>query len=92
MALHSAAFNGHEAVVKLLLNHGADINAADRIRQLPFSGHEAIVRLLLNRGVDFKAIIHNGRTSLHFAAQNGHEAIVRLLLNRGADFKAISHD
>jgi ankyrin repeat protein len=43
-ALHAAAENGLEEVVKLLLDHGAAEN-----------GHEEVVKLLLDRGAEVDA-------------------------------------
>ncbi|KAI8710370.1 hypothetical protein NCS52_01582000 [Fusarium sp. LHS14.1] len=89
-----AAENGHEAVVRLLLDRGAHIEVADKMwGRTPLSwaaevGHEAIVRLLLDRGADTEATDEDGLTPLLLAVENGHEAIVRLLLDRGAHIKA----
>lgn len=52
-----AAENGHEAVVKLLLVRGADIEARDDYDRTPvslaaWSGNEAVVKLLLAKGAD----------------------------------------
>jgi ankyrin repeat protein len=53
MALHVAARNGHEAVVKLLLEKGAKLESKDeRYGLTPLSWatiyeHEAVVKLLL---------------------------------------------
>jgi ankyrin repeat protein len=49
--LSQAAANGHEAVVKLLLEKGASIDSRDKFGFTPLSravanGHEAIVQLL----------------------------------------------
>jgi ankyrin repeat domain-containing protein 50 len=85
-----AAGNGHEAVVKLLLDTGkVKVNSKDIEVRTPLSraaenGHEAVVKLLLNTGkaeVDSKDI--EKRTPLSRATENGHEAVVKLLLNTG---------
>ena len=50
-----AAENGHEAVVKLLLEHKAEAESKDKWDRTPLSwaaenGHEAVVKLLLEPG------------------------------------------
>jgi ankyrin repeat protein len=56
-ALKSAARNGHESTVRLLLKKGADIEAKDRKRETALykaasDGQESKVRLLLEKGAD----------------------------------------
>jgi len=85
-----AAENGHEAVVKLLVERG-DVNAdsKDNCGRTPLSwaarnGHEAVVKLLVERD-DVKADLKDnkyGQTPLLWAAENGHEAVVKLLVKR----------
>ena len=92
-ALAWAARRGHEAVVRLLLEKGADIKAKDDDRRAVLSaaaerGHEAVVRLLLEKGIDIEVKDNGGRTVLQAAARGGHEAVVRLLLENGADIEA----
>ena len=93
-----AAMNGHEAVVKLLLNRDdVTINVQNQYGETPLSlaaknGHQAIVKLLLNRddiATDFRNI--NDQTPLSWAARTGQEAVVKLLLNRN-DVAADSQD
>jgi ankyrin repeat protein len=96
-ALHRAAGSGHEAVVRLLLEKGADVKARDSYGRTALhwaasSGHEAVVRLLLEKGADVKARDSDGGTALHRAASRGQEAVVRLLLEKGADVKARDSD
>ncbi|KAF3147187.1 hypothetical protein TWF703_000027 [Orbilia oligospora] len=53
--LWCAAKNGHEAVVKLLVDRGADMEAKDNYEMTPLqcaaeNGHEAVVKLLKREG------------------------------------------
>lgn len=55
--LHVAAFEGHEAIVQLLLDSGAEINGqvGDRTTALiaaVYNGQQSGIRLLLERGAD----------------------------------------
>jgi ankyrin repeat protein len=86
-----AAKNGHEAVVKLLLDkEGIDPDSKDSYNgRTPLwwaatNGYEAVVELLLDKGgVDPDSEEnYNGRTPLWWAAANGHEAVVKLLLDK----------
>ncbi|KAL8290971.1 hypothetical protein RB600_006443 [Gaeumannomyces tritici] len=86
-----AAKNGHEAVVKLLLDKGPAIETKDsEYGRTPLSwvagnGHEAVVKLLLDKGAAIETKDKNySRTPLLWAAENGHEAVVKLLLDKGA--------
>jgi ankyrin repeat protein len=85
-----AALEGDTARVKVLLNHGANVNATDLEGRtaLMFAAinlHLDIVEMLLERGADVNARANDGATALMLAASCGDAAIVQALLNRGAD-------
>jgi ankyrin repeat protein len=78
LAISLTAENGHEAVVKLLLEKGAELDSEDRRGQTPLSlvaekGHEAVVKLLLEKGAELDSKDVAARTPLLWAAVNGHE-------------------
>ncbi|KAM6529650.1 hypothetical protein FALCPG4_007779 [Fusarium falciforme] len=79
-----ATTNGHEAIVRLLLDRGVHIEAADKEGRTPLSraaenGDEAVVRLLLDRGAHTEAADKEGRTPLWWATEKGYEVVVWLL-------------
>ena len=87
-----ASWYGYEAVVKLLLEKGAVLDAESfHSDQTPLSyaagnGHEAVVKLLLEKGAALEAeSLYSGWTPLSYAAENGHEAVVKLLQGKGAE-------
>ena len=88
-----AAAYGREAVVQLLLEKGAGIEAEDNYRRTPLlsaaaGGHEAAVQLLLEKGAGIEAKDNDGWTPLLWAAANGGEAVVQLLFDKGAGIEA----
>ena len=89
-ALHVAAEFGNQEVVSLLLEAGADKDAANSLRMTGLQiaadeGHLKVVQLLLESGADKDAAGFEGKTALHSAASNGQLEVVSLLLEVGAD-------
>src|SRR6266540_6078626 len=90
-----AAFFGHVEAVKVLLEHGADVNAKPPSRfqntavDSAVSGdHAEVVRVLLAAGADPNIRSEANYTTLQKAAAHGNLDIVRMLLDRGADLNA----
>jgi ankyrin repeat protein len=93
--LRQAVENGHEGIVKLLLDKGADLESKDGIGWTPLlyaaqRGHDAVVKLLLDKGADLESKGDSGWTPLFLATLNGHDAVVKLLLDKGADLESKS--
>ena len=92
-ALHLAAFAEQEEAARVVIEHGADVNAVSTgpIARVPPLGTAVFVpsaplaRLLLDAGADVNLPGDGGFTALHGAAQTGDQELVRLLLERGAD-------
>ena len=89
-ALMSAAWGGNEAVTRLLLDHGADVAAANKhgstaLFNAAIGGHETVTKLLLDCGADVAVANTEGITALMVAAAGGNEAVTKLLLDHGAD-------
>jgi ankyrin repeat protein len=92
--LSLASYRGHKAVVKLLLEKGAAVDAPDKDGRTPlhwalWSGHVEVVKLLLEKGAAVDATDKDGRTPLHWALWNGHVEVVKLLLKKGAAVDAV---
>ena len=99
-ALHLAVFAQREEATRVLVGHGADVNARSTaaIARVPPLGTAAFVRsvpmarLLLDAGADVNGRGEGGFTALHTAAQNADDELVRLLLERGADTSLTTGD
>ncbi|KAH6664496.1 hypothetical protein B0J14DRAFT_523182, partial [Halenospora varia] len=88
--LHLVAYFGVKAVVKLLLDQGADVNLKDNYKRTPLhqasvNGHTKVVQLLLDQGADVNSKDSDGKTPLDLASASGHAEVVQLLLDQGAD-------
>ena len=84
-ALFLAAYNGHDAIVRLLLHEGADANLPNSSGQTALfaactGGHEVSVKELLNAGSHVDAAAHDGWTPLHAATLHNHLRVVKLLV------------
>ncbi|OWZ00838.1 TKL protein kinase [Phytophthora megakarya] len=83
-ALTFAAEEGHLEIVRLLVDHAANVNVTDSENQTPlmkasYRGHEEIVRLLLDNGAAVDITNNSGRTAAEIARLNCRYAIKSIL-------------
>jgi len=93
--LHLAAQEGQPKLAKLLLKHGAHVNAQNDEKVTPLhslaalgriqDSHIEVAKLLLASGADLKAQDKEGRTPLHVAVGGGSPRLAELLLASGSD-------
>ncbi|KAJ3564760.1 hypothetical protein NP233_g8076 [Leucocoprinus birnbaumii] len=91
--IHLAASNGHDNVIRILLDKGANIEAPNKNSKTPIhlaalNGHAGVVNLLLDAGAKINARDSNGQTPIHLAAANGQDEMVKNLACWGADVNA----
>jgi len=95
--VYLAARNGHAAVVEVLLDAGAYIDAARTANTIPdFTplyeaakhGHSDVAELLLARGADPNVETGSGDTALTGAIARNDTAMMELLLDHGVDLDA----
>ncbi|KAK5083040.1 hypothetical protein LTR05_006922 [Lithohypha guttulata] len=93
-AVHAAAYYGHDNIVRILLDAGA--NPANHnsfhgsaLDLAAFRGRESIVRMLLAPGASVNPKGGSRYTALTAACSHGHLEIVSLLLAAGADVHAL---
>lgn len=82
-------------VMMMLLEHGADVNAADggftALMCVAGLGHTEIAKILIEHGADVNAKDDYGETALMFAAFNGKTEMARMLIEHGADIYATKY-
>ena len=93
-----AAIKGNIEVVKLLVEHGGDIQAQDIFGHTPLSyavmnDHVPVVEMLLDRGADVNSKSGAYEAPLLCHAANGNQVkMVELLIARGADVNLTSDE
>ncbi|KAH0558880.1 hypothetical protein GP486_004486 [Trichoglossum hirsutum] len=91
ITLYRAAQLGYTAVVKQILQAGADVDAvhdgSTPLHLAARSGHRPVVEVLLQHKVKVSVANDMGLIPLHVAAHNGHPAIVELLLGAKSDIE-----
>jgi ankyrin repeat protein len=89
-ALYWASELGHDKILQMLVDRGADVNAqggyyGSVLRAASAQGHEKVVQMLLDAGADVNAQDEHYGSALRAASAQGHDKIVQMLLDRGAD-------
>jgi len=79
-ALHAAVSSNQLAIVRWLLDAGADVDARQQMDYTPLMGAAAnarldIIDLLLARGADRAARTTDGKTAADLAREHGHAAV-----------------
>ena len=97
LALQEAVKTNNLAIVKMLLNHGADVNVQPRlgtsdmnsVQHAARNGNFEIMKMLLDTGGNINAPRHRlcGRTALEGAAEQGFLDMARFLLEMGAEIQ-----
>ena len=96
-ALSLALEQGHEEIVRYLVEHGAKIIGRTRggLPPLAFAaeqGQGEMLRYFLEKGASTEGVDFDGKTALHHAAEIGDAAAVKLLLEKGAKAGAKDED
>ncbi len=76
--LDSACEGGHEFLVKLMIEKGAN-NWNYGLYGACFGGQESFVKLMIEKGAN------NWNYGLYYACKGGHESIVKLMIEKGAN-------
>jgi hypothetical protein len=89
-ALINAAYYGRTEIARLLIEHGANVNAAMYNGVTPLMnaasrGYPEIAGLLVEHGANVNLAAKNGGTPLINATINGHTEIARMLIEHGAN-------
>ena len=92
-ALRAAALAGDSAVVRGLLDGGADVNATDPVGRTALHraagrGHTSVVRALLDASTPPDLQDARGETALMLASLTAQSSVVHALLEAGADVNA----
>ena len=88
--LHIASITGNVAIVKLLIEAGAEVNMGDdngrtSLYVAALGGHIEVVKVLLLAGANVNKKSKEGLTPFYVACWRDHGDVARLLVSEGAD-------
>ncbi|QEN07488.1 ankyrin repeat domain-containing protein [Oceanispirochaeta crateris] len=89
--LCAAARRGHNSIVKILFEAGADINQVSKDRNntplmdAASEGHVELVRFFIDNGAELEIKSKSGQTALVLASGNGQIDCAEILINAGAN-------
>ena len=91
--IQKASLGGDVQMVRLLIDHGADINAShgfygSALQAASAGGHSQVVKILLDNGADTNALGGYHGSAIQAASAGGHSEVVQMLLDNGADINA----
>lgn len=89
--LHCAVWKGHQEMVKLLLDYGADVNAHNEndhwgttpLHAAAHANQAVIAQMLIDRGADLNAKDRQGRTPIFHTTFHKAKAVAKILENFG---------
>jgi len=90
--LHWAARRGAADTARLLIHHGASVNASRKgwtpLHEAAYWGQFEVAKLLLENKADIEARSQARNTPLHTASGTGHIRVAKLLIDHGAKIDA----
>ncbi|KAL8835098.1 MAG: hypothetical protein Q9170_003454 [Blastenia crenularia] len=98
-ALIAAASQGYLSIIRILLDHGADVDAKGSwtfftaLQAASYFGHESIAEVLLDKGAKPNRRRLNediSDTALGLACEAGHKSIAEMLIDRGSDVNLLA--
>lgn len=83
-----AAMSGSADIIRLLLDHGADVNSEDKYGQTPlivaaWYGEVESVQILLTNAANIKSRDNSGNTALMWAVEEGNLDVAEVLRQAG---------
>ena len=94
-----AAYLGHNEIVRMLLEAGADVKAVDpgmkatALHAASYAGRTEAAKLLVQHGIEIdKQGPYNGYTALHDAIWQNNVDVARVLIDAGANLTLKSND
>ncbi|KAL8707961.1 MAG: hypothetical protein Q9220_007104 [cf. Caloplaca sp. 1 TL-2023] len=89
-----AAGHSFDEVVKILLEHGAEVDAFTKagftaLHQAAQKGDCSTAKIILDHGASTSALTQRGWAALHMAAEDGFQDVVELLLDYGDDVEVV---